>query len=110
MKSWDVRFSDVDAVNQTVKFATSAYVTVPAEDLYNYNIGSSRQIKVEKVGAYTWYGKATGENADGSEFLMVMSAGMPNSAALAGNINLESQENPGMYTYASLLLEAVLRQ
>ena len=110
VNSWDVSFTDADLAKRVVTFDVSMYVTVPAYNVENRYFRFIRQVEVEHVGAYTWYGKTTGEDADGSEFLLTMSAAMPNRAALAGNINFEAPTIPGTYTYLSVLLDAVLRQ
>lgn len=110
MSSTDVRFHSADLAARTVSFTLSEYVTIPAYNLVNVDILFSRQVEIERIGTYTWHAKTVGEDAEGSDFLMVMSAAAPNRAALAGNITFESLNRAGSYLYGSLLFDMVRKQ
>lgn len=110
LSSMDVKFTSADLSAGTVSFTVSANANMPALSPEPYNWSLIRKAKIERVGAYTWSGKTVGENADGSEFLLVMFASRPGKAELAGNINFASQLNPGMYAHASVLFDMVRKE
>ncbi len=107
VKSADVRFTEANLAARTARFTLSVYITLPILGVTNRYFEVSRVVEVEHVGAYTWRAKTTGSDAEGSEFLVTLSAAYPNRGAIAGNVTLESPMNPDAYLRCSLLMDLV---
>ena len=108
LRDFNVQFTNANVSAKTVDFKISAYIDIPryGERATNQYIEFPvKTVTVEKLGAYVWYGE---EGAN--KFIVTMSAGYQNRAALAGTLNFASPNNPNFNVQSSILLDLVLKQ
>ena len=107
LTNFEVRFTSADLTTQTFAFSASADVEIPAYHGTDKSsvIFENKIVTVEKLGAYMWLG-TEGNN----EFILTISAGQLNRAAIAGALNFTSPNNANFNVAASILLDLLLKQ